>query len=159
MGLFSFLSPASRRRAEAEKVVWKKGWPMSSPRRELKEFFMSDEIHIQPTKTPLGLTAKHVTPCVDMYFHFEAGRIVIDKAWCCQSRDLNCSCRQGEAFKVVANFFQRGVLETILQKEADTKKSGLRSRIFGVMADEREAAGLEIPGRKKSTYRDAASPP
>ena len=159
MGLFSFLSPAARRRAEAEKVVWEKGWPVSSPRRELKEFFMDEEIAITPFKTPLGRTAKKVTPCVDMYFHFKDGRIIIDKAWCCQSRDLNCSCRQGEAFKVVANFFERGAIEAILQREADTLKSGLRSRVFGVMADEREAAGLEIPGRRKTKYRDAASLP
>ena len=153
------MSPAARRRAEAEKVVWDKGWPSSSPRRELKEFFLDEPIAITPVKTPLGRTAKKVTPCVDMFFHLKDGRIIIEKAWCCQSRDLNCSSTQGEAFKVAANFFERGAVEAILQREADTMKSGLRSRVFGVMVKEREAAGLEIPGQRKSKYRDAASLP
>jgi hypothetical protein len=159
MGWLGVFAPLSWKRAEAEKVVWDKGWPMSSPRRELKEFFLDESIAIKPTKTPLGGIAKQVTPCVDMYFHFEAGRIIIDKAWCNQQQDINCTSKQGEGFKVVSNFFKRGVVEAILQKEADTKKSNLRGRIFAVMADEREAAGLEIPGRRKSKYRDAASPP
>lgn len=159
LGWLNLFSPLAWRRAEAEKVVWDRGWPVSSPQRQLKEFFLDDPIAIEPMKTPLGRTAKRVTPCVDLSFHFAGGRIVIDKAWVNQDRELNCSCTQGEAFKVTANFFCRGVLESILQKEADTQKSALRSRIFGVMADEREAAGLEIPGRRKSKYRDAASPP
>jgi len=151
MGLLNFFTPTAWKAAEAEKVVWERGWPMSSPRRVLREFFLDEPIAIRPTKTPLGYTARKVMPCIDMAFHFDAGRIVVEKAWVTTSRTLNCSCTQGEAFSVVSNFFDRGVLEAILQKQADTKKSELRARVYGVMAEERESAGLSIPGRKPSS--------
>lgn len=147
MGLLSLLIPQSWKRARAEKVVWKDGWPMSSPARHLKQFWIWDPIPIKPTTLPLGTIAKKVTPCVDVTFHFDDGRIVIDRAIVSPSVPHNCAAVQGEAFSAVWNFFGRGVLEVILQREADRQKSELRSCIYRVMAEEREAAGLQIPGR------------
>jgi hypothetical protein len=150
MGLLSFFTPTAWKAAEAEKVVWERGWPMSSPKRTLKQFWISEPIKIRPTKTPLGYTAKRVTPCVDVAFHFNAGRIVVEKAWATTSTRLNCSCTQGEAFSVVPHFFDRGVLEAILQKEADVERSQLRSCVYRLMMDEREAAALPSPSRGPS---------
>lgn len=147
MGLLSLLIPQSWKRAKAEQVVWHGGWPHSSPTRTLAEFWLCDPIAIKPTRLPLGTLAKRVTPCVDVQFHFDAGEIVIDRATVCQKVSPNCSSIQGEAFDAVWNFFDRGVLEAVLQQQASTKKSDIRSCIYRVMAQERQAAGLEIPRR------------
>ena len=147
MGLLSFFSPRSWARSRAEQVTWDGGWPQHSPRRTLRQFWINDPITIKPTTLPLGTLAKRVTPCVDVDFHFDHGQIVVDRARVCTSVSPNCSAIQGEAFDAVASFFGRGVLESVLQLQADTKKSDLRSCVFRVMAQEREAAGLNVPGR------------
>jgi hypothetical protein len=147
MGLLSFLNPKSWALARAEQVTWEGGWPQNSPSRTLKEFWLSEHLTVKPTRLPLGTLAKKVMPCVDVDFHFGHGRIVIDRARVCGSTSPNCMSMQGESFDAVSNFFDRGVLESVLQREADTKQSSLRACVFRVMAKERETAGLSVPRR------------
>jgi hypothetical protein len=148
MGLLSWLTPISWKQAAAEQVVWQKGWPQSSPRRTLREFWINDPLPIKPTKLPLGTLAKRVEACVDVVFHFDKGNIIIDSAHMSMSRSPNCCSIQGEAFNATRNFFAWGVLEKVLQKQADTEKSDLRSCIYRTMIEERDAAGLPKPSRR-----------
>jgi hypothetical protein len=159
MGFLDFLSPQAWRRAAAQQVVWSDGWPYSSPPRTLKEFWIPESIKIKPVELPFGTVAKKVDPCVDVQFHFDRGRIVIDKAWASQSVGRNCTSQDGESFAVPQNFFPSGVLEAVLQKQADTVRTAIRSRIYAVMVDELEAAGLETPTqRPKRTRRKKPLP-
>lgn len=147
MGLLSWLTPLSWKQAAAEQVVWEKGWPKSSPKRTLREFWINDPLPIKPTRLPLGTLAKRVEACVDVVFHFTDGNIVVDSACMSMSKSPNCCSVQGEAFDAARDFFARGVLEKVLQKQADTEKSDLRSCIYRAMMEEREAAGLGKPPR------------
>lgn len=157
MGLLDFLSPQAWRRAAAEQVTWDGGWPQASPQRTLKEFWMNESIAIKPVRLPFDTIVKSVTPCVDVRFHFDKGRLIVDQAWVSTSPGRNATSQDGESITIPASLLSNRELKPILQKQADTLRSSLRSHVYSVMVEEREAAGLAVPMERKKRTRTKSS--
>jgi hypothetical protein len=125
-------------------IVWTKNemWVISCGRRTLDGFTPQTEIredlgHVRgltPTKRP-----RKIRPRLDVDFRFVDTKIVIDSVRMAKMYP-NCEV-SGRDVHLDDSCIDRNKFKHLLQQEADTKKSWIRSSIIRMLHEEQEASG------------------